>query len=60
MAAIGRGAVIPPLAHAGHWFAGLLYAAPVVVLAAALWVQSLRDKRRDRKKKESDGERRNP
>jgi cyanate permease len=47
-----------PLAHAGHWFAGMLYLAPVAVLAFALWVQSKRDKRRDRAKKESAEKRR--
>lgn len=48
----------PPEAHAGHWFAGLLYLAPVVVLACALWVQSQRDKRKEREKQESAGKRR--
>jgi hypothetical protein len=36
----------PPLAHAGHWIANLLYLAPLVVVFAALGVQSLRDRRR--------------
>jgi 4-hydroxybenzoate polyprenyltransferase len=35
------------MAHAGHWIAGLLYLAPVVVVVAALWRQSWKDKRRD-------------
>jgi hypothetical protein len=35
-----------PMAHAGHWFAGLLYLAPVLIVVGALWWQSLRDKRR--------------
>jgi hypothetical protein len=36
----------PPLAHAGHWLASLLYVAPVVLIVAALLWQSWRDKRR--------------
>jgi hypothetical protein len=42
-----------PIAHAGHWFAGLLYLAPVAILAGGLWIQSVRDKRKDRAKQES-------
>ena len=38
----------PPLAHAGHWIAGLLYLAPVLVIVGALYWQSWRDKRRSR------------
>jgi 4-hydroxybenzoate polyprenyltransferase len=34
------------MAHAGHWFAGLLYLAPVIIVVAALWRQSYKDKRR--------------
>jgi 4-hydroxybenzoate polyprenyltransferase len=33
------------LAHAGHWFAGLLYLAPVVIVVGALLYQSWKDKR---------------
>ena len=47
-----------PLAHAGHWLADSLYALPIVVLAIALWIQSLRDKRRHREKEESAEKRR--
>lgn len=36
----------PPLAHAGHWIANLLYAAPVLVLLAAGVRQRLRERRR--------------
>jgi hypothetical protein len=50
--------IAPPEAHAGHWFAGLLYLAPVAILAGALWIQSQRDKRKDRAKKESAEKRR--
>ncbi|HWI21853.1 MAG TPA: hypothetical protein VNT22_04465 [Baekduia sp.] len=41
-----------PLAHAGHWLVDSLYAVPVIVLAAALWIQNLRDKRRERAEKD--------
>jgi hypothetical protein len=34
------------LAHAGHWFAGLLYLAPVLIVVGALLFQSWKDKRR--------------
>jgi hypothetical protein len=33
------------LAHAGHWFAGLLYLAPVLIVVGALGYQSFKDKR---------------
>jgi hypothetical protein len=33
-----------PIAHAGHWIAGLLYLVPVVIVVAALAWQSLRDR----------------
>jgi hypothetical protein len=34
------------LAHAGHWLAGLLYLAPVVIVVGALVFQSWKDRRR--------------
>jgi hypothetical protein len=34
------------LAHAGHWLAGLLYLAPVVIVVGALVFQSVKDRRR--------------
>jgi hypothetical protein len=33
------------LAHAGHWFAGLLYLAPVLIVVGALMWQSYKDRR---------------
>lgn len=32
-------------AHAGHWFAGLLYLAPVLIVVGALLWQSHKDKK---------------
>ena len=32
-------------AHAGHWFEGLLYVAPVVIVVGVLAVQGRRDRR---------------
>jgi hypothetical protein len=32
-------------AHAGHWFAGLLYLAPVLIVVGALLYQSWKDKK---------------
>lgn len=50
MASLGGGtAVIAAaliLAHAGHWLAGLLYLAPVVIVVGALGYQSFKDRRR--------------
>ena len=40
--------ISPPLAHAGHWLASLLYVAPVAIIVAALLWQSWREKRRGR------------
>ncbi|HMJ35305.1 MAG TPA: hypothetical protein VK501_15450 [Baekduia sp.] len=34
------------LAHAGHWLAGLLYLAPVLIVVGALLYQSWKDRRR--------------
>jgi hypothetical protein len=34
-----------PLAHAGHWFVGLIYLAPVAVLVVTLLVIGRRDRR---------------
>jgi hypothetical protein len=34
-----------PLAHAGHWFAGLLYLAPVAIIVGFLGTQWWRDRR---------------
>jgi hypothetical protein len=33
------------LAHAGHWIAGLLYLAPVLIVVGALAYQSWKDRR---------------
>ena len=35
------------LAHAGHWLAGLLYLAPVLIVVGALLYQSWKDRRAD-------------
>ena len=42
-------------AHAGHWFAGLLYLAPVLIVVGALLYQSWKDKR-EGPDEDSDGE----
>jgi hypothetical protein len=38
--------IAPPLAHAGHWLASLLYVLPVLLIVGALRWQSWRDTRR--------------
>ena len=42
-----------PEAHAGHYLSGLLYLLPIVLLAAALGIQTLRDRRKRAEKQES-------
>lgn len=42
------------VAHAGHWLAGLLYLAPVLIVVGALLYQSWKDRRED---DDEDGER---
>jgi len=32
-----------PIAHAGHWFEGALYLAPVLILVIVLFVQGRKD-----------------
>ncbi|MFT4050387.1 MAG: hypothetical protein QM648_11220 [Solirubrobacterales bacterium] len=34
-----------PLAHAGHWFASILYMLPVIILGGGIWWQRRNDKR---------------
>lgn len=41
-------------AHAGHWFAGLLYLAPVLIVVGALLWQSHKDKKLGPDEDESD------
>jgi hypothetical protein len=36
-----------PLAHLGHWYHSLLYLAPVIVVAVALWILERRERERD-------------
>ena len=45
-----------PLAHAGHWFVGLLYLAPVAIIAGFLGVQWWRDRRDGIEEPEDDSE----
>ena len=37
------------IAHAGHWIEGGIFAAPVIIVADALAVSSVREKRRRRR-----------
>ena len=36
-----------PIAHAGHWFEGALYLAPVVILVIVLFVQGRKNEDED-------------
>ena len=44
-----------PIAHAGHWFEGALYLAPVVILVVVLFVQGRKDQDEDLGGDGSDG-----
>ena len=35
--------IMLPIAHAGHWFEGALYLAPVVILVVVLFLQGRKD-----------------
>jgi hypothetical protein len=35
--------VILPIAHVGHWFEGLLYLVPIVIVVATLYVMGRRE-----------------
>jgi hypothetical protein len=35
--------IMLPIAHAGHWFEGALYLAPVLILVIVLFVQGRKD-----------------
>lgn len=39
--------MILPIAHAGHWIAGLLYVLPLAVVVGGLAFQAKRDRRRE-------------
>jgi hypothetical protein len=45
VAALGVELVTVPFAHAGHWFAGLAYAAPVIVLVGWMLWAKVKDRR---------------
>jgi hypothetical protein len=44
-----------PIAHAGHWFEGALYLAPVVILVIVLFVQGRKEDDEDVGGDELDG-----
>jgi hypothetical protein len=37
-----------PIAHAGHWFEGVLYLAPIVIIVVVLFWQGRKDDGEDR------------
>ena len=39
--------IMLPIAHAGHWFEGALYLAPVLILVIVLFVQVRKDDEED-------------
>jgi hypothetical protein len=41
----------PILAHFGHWYFQLLYAAPVLIVVGVLALQSWRENRRDERRR---------
>ena len=46
--------IVVPLAHFGHWYVSLIYAAPVIILVGALVIGDWRDKRRKRREQGRD------
>lgn len=44
-----------PIAHSGHWATNLIYILPLVIIAAVLGWQKLRDRRNDLARTASDG-----
>lgn len=38
---------MPVLAHFGHWYVSMIYAAPALLLAGGLGISTLRQRRRD-------------
>jgi hypothetical protein len=38
-------------AHFGHWYVSMIYAAPALLLAGALWVSTLKQRRREAEKR---------
>jgi hypothetical protein len=44
------------VAHAGHWLAGLLYLAPVLIVVGALMWQSYKDRRLGEDERDGEGE----
>ena len=49
-----------PFAHAGHWFEGALYLAPVVILVIVLFVQGRKEDDDDLGGESGDGVERKP
>jgi hypothetical protein len=48
------------VAHAGHWLAGLLYLAPVLIVVGALVFQSWKDRRLGEDEDDGSGARHEP
>lgn len=44
-------------AHVGHWAVSLIYAAPAILLAGALAVSTIRQRRREAARRAAGGER---
>jgi hypothetical protein len=43
---------MPVLAHFGHWYVSMVYAAPALLLGGALGISALRERRRARRASE--------
>jgi hypothetical protein len=42
---------MPLYAHFGHWYVSMIYAAPALLLAGALWFSTLKQRRREAAKR---------
>jgi hypothetical protein len=51
VADLGGESLMVVLAHAGHWLVSLVYAAPALLLAGALVISTMRQRRRDAEKR---------
>jgi len=49
VAALGGEPVSLPLAHLGHWWGQIVFAAPVLILVGVLLYDKVRSRRRERK-----------
>jgi hypothetical protein len=55
VADLGGEQLMVVFAHAGHWLVSMVYAAPALLLAGALAVSTVRQRRRDAARRAAEG-----